>query len=212
MKRSGINFQSGVSMIETLIIFPIVLMIALWIIHIGLVYQARANLEYAALMGARVGSVSNIDIGRMQAEIARRLVASQVGSTPMNPGDVAITVLNPTRLMFSQCGVAPSDSSVDCGAGLPNCEIPNFGLQFRSTSRVCGRVGSVEGVSIQDANILRIRVSYLFDSRIPFMNIPLFPSDGGDTDEAAGTEITAVATVRMQTPARITTANQVAIP
>lgn len=212
MKRSGINFQSGVSMIETLIIFPIVLMIALWIIHIGLVYQARANLEYAALMGARVGSVSSINIGRMQVEIARRLEASQVGSMPVNPSDIAITVLNPTRPMFLDCGVPPSDDSVDCGAGLANCEIPNFGLQFRSMSAACGAIGANPGVNIQDANLLRIEVSYRFDSRIPFMNIPLFPGDASDSDGSVGTEVTAVATVRMQTPARITTANESSIP
>jgi Flp pilus assembly protein TadG len=80
MKNVTPSKQSGVSMIETIIIFPIVLMIALWIIHIGLVYQARANLEYAALMGARVGAVTNIDIGRMREEIARRLAPSQVGA------------------------------------------------------------------------------------------------------------------------------------
>ena len=209
---SDFKLQKGVSMIETLIIFPIVLMIALWIIHIGLVYQARANLEYAALMGARVGSVSSIDIDRMQAEIARRLAASQVGSTPVNPGDIVITVLNPTRPMFSDCGVPPSDASVDSGAGLANCEIPNFGLQFRSTSAACGVVGSNPGVNIQDANLLRIQVSYQFDSKIPFMNMPLFPRDASDTDGSVGTEVTAVATVRMQTPARITTANESAIP
>lgn len=207
MAFSILKNQQGVSMIETLIIFPIVLMIALWIIHLGLVYQARANLEYAALMGARVGSVSSIDITAMQSEIARRLAASQVGSTPVSPSDISIVVLNPTRQMFLACGVPRSDGSNDCGAGTPNCEIPNFGLQFRPVDpSECGTA------SIQDANILRIRVSYPFDSKIPFMNIPLFASDTGDSQGSVGTTITAVATVRMQTPARRTSQNAAAIP
>lgn len=202
----GANNQKGVSMIETIMIFPIVLMIALWIIHIGLVYQARANLEYAALMGARVGSVSSINIPAMQTEVANRLAASQVGSIPVAPGDVLITVLNPTRRMFQVCGVPRSDGLNDCGAGTPNCEIPNFGLQFRAVDSSC------DGVSIQDANILRIQVSYQFDSKIPFMNVPLFARDAGDAAGGVGTIVTAVATVRMQTPARRTTQNAAAIP
>lgn len=191
MKNVTPSKQSGVSMIETVIIFPIVLMIALWIIHIGLVYQARANLEYAALMGARVGAVTNIDIGRMREEIARRLAPSQVGTVPVDAGDIRITVLNPTNDMFIDCGVVPSNPSI-CGPGIASCEIPNFGLQFRSTALDC------DGVNIQDANILRISVSYDFNSRVPFMNVRLFASDGG-AGTPEGTSVTAVATVRMQT-------------
>ena len=53
--------ESGVSMIETLLVLPITLIIGAGIIHGGLVYQAQANLEYASLMAARVGAASNID-------------------------------------------------------------------------------------------------------------------------------------------------------
>lgn len=199
MKKVTPSRQSGVSMIETVIIFPIVLMIALWIIHIGLVYQARANLEYAALMGARVGAVTHIDIARMRDEIARRLAPSQVGTVPVSAEDIRITVLNPTNAMFSQCGVVPANPSV-CAADLATCEIPNFGLQYRSTAAVC------DGVNIQDANILRIKVSYEFNSRIPFMSVRLFASDNGQR-QPEGTTVTAVATVRMQTSAMRTDEN-----
>ena len=179
-------------MVETLLVFPVALMIALWIIHIGLVYQARANLEYAALMGARIGAVTNLNIPLMRTEIANRMAPSQIGSTPVTEADISILVLNPTNTMFSDCGVVPTDSSV-CGPGIPNCEIPNFGLQFRPADPVC------DGVSIQDANVLRIQVSYNFDSKIPFMNMRLFPSDEGNV--STGTSVKAVATVRMQTSA-----------
>lgn len=199
MKRLSLKHQSGVSMIETVIIFPIVLMIALWIIHIGLVYQARANLEYAALMGARVGAVTSINLAQMRTEIARRMTASQVGNVPLGAADIRITVLNPTNAMFSDCGEIPVNPAI-CGPGINNCEIPNFGLQFRPTGTIC------DGVNIQDANLLRIRVSYNFDSKVPFMNVRLFASDTGN-GTPDGTTINAVATVRMQTPAQRRTDN-----
>lgn len=196
--------QSGVSMVETLLIFPIVMMIALWIIHLGLVYQARSNLEYAALMGARIGAVTHIDIDRMRNEIVRRMEPSTVGPSPVNAADVSIQILNPTNQMFTQCGVFPLNPAI-CDPAIATCEIPNFGLQFRSTAASC------DGVNIQDANILRIRVSYRFDSRIPFMNMKLFPTDVDDTDgddPDPGTLIHAIATVRMQTSAIRTPQNQ----
>lgn len=196
------NNQSGVSMIETVIVFPIVIMIALWVIHIGLVYQARANLEYAALMGARIGALTHVDLTQMRSEIATRMAASQVGNEIVQPDQISITILNPTAQMFRDCGVIPLGAVV-CDGGVGTCELPNFGLQFRPTAPVC------DGVSIQDANILRVRVSYNFDSKIPFMSIRLFATDDGNRYQA-GTTISAVATVRMQTSAQLIGANAAA--
>ncbi len=194
--------QSGVTMIETLIIFPIVMMIGLWIVHLGLLYQARANLEYAALMGARIGAVTSVDIVQMQNEIAARMVASQMGNKALVPANIVISVLNPTRQMFLSCGVIPLDPAVNCGFGVNRCELPNFGLPFRDPN-----IKNCAGSNIQDANILRIRVSYNFVSGIPFMDMRLFAADKGMTNMEQGTTVSAVATVRMQTPARYLVTN-----
>lgn len=202
MRKIGFRRQTGVSMIETLVVFPIVILMGFGIVHLGLVYQARANLEYAALMGARIGSVSSIDIGRMRTEIAKRLDASRVGPGAVDPNAITITILNPSVQMFLDCGEDPTDSGA-CDGGLAQCEIPFYGLQFRPTTANC------DGVSIQDANILRIKVTYAFDSKVPFMNMKLFATDDGDLDGNDNTvDINAVATVRMQTPARMTAVNE----
>lgn len=197
------SMQSGMSMIETLIALPVMLLLGMGIVHLGLVYQARANLEYAALMAARVGSVTGINIAAMTQEAATRMVPSRIG--PANPPITAfqITVLNPTLAMFASCGQLPVNTS-DCQAPLARCEMPNFGLQYRVADRSCA------GFSIQDANILRIKVTYAFDSKIPFMNTRLFSGDdpGNSANPLhSGTNISAVATVRMQSPARHTVFN-----
>jgi hypothetical protein len=203
MKTVGTHNQSGVSMVETLMVFPVVILMGLGVVHLGLLYQARANLEYAALMAAREGAVSSINIGRMQAEAAIRMAASRVGPSAINPNDIQIQVLNPTYQMFVRCGEPPTEGGV-CDGPLGNCEIPNFGLQFRDPA-----ITLCDGTNYQDANILRIRVSYNFDSKVPFMNMKLFAADDEDVDgQSNGTVISAVATVRMQTPARIVAANQ----
>ncbi len=189
--------QAGVSMMETVIIFPILLMIGLGIVHLGLVYQAKANLEYAALMAARVGSVTSINETAMLSELARRMTPSQIGPNVPTVGDFSIQVLNPTVPMFQDCGIRPANTS---GCVVPAiCEIPNFGLQYRPVTDDC------DGTSIQDANLLRIRVTYRFNSYVPFMNVPLFASEYDNVGGAApGVNVSAIATVRMQTPARYT--------
>lgn len=199
------RFQKGVSMIETLLVFPVIFLMGLGIVHLGLVYQAKSNLEYAALMAARVGSVSSIDITRMRNEVVARMAPSQIGSAPIHAGDVSIEIINPTVAMFAACGQTPLDTSLCLGA---NCEIPNFGLQYRSTAPICN------GASIQDANLLRIKVTVRYDTKVPFMNVRMFSNDtgnaGGATGPASGSgiDISAISTVRMQTPARMTADNQ----
>lgn len=203
MRSVTLKRQKGVSMVETLLVFPVAILMGLGVVHLGLLYQARANLEYAALMAARVGSVTSIDISRMQQEAATRMAASRIGSSTILPSDIQIQVLNPTVQMFYGCG-EPASMGAVCDGILSRCEIPNFGLQFRDPD-----VTSCDGTNYQDANILRIRVSYNFDSKVPFMNMKLFATDTENTaGQNNGTIINAVATVRMQTPARMVLANQ----
>lgn len=191
-------------MIETLLVFPVMLLMGLGVVHLGLIYQAKSNLEYAALMGARLGAVNHIDIDAMRTEIANRMAPSQIGDDPVNPAYIDIEVLNPTKTMFDDCGIAASEATADCAQA--NCEIPNFGLQYRASTLTC------DGTSIQDANILRIKVTYQgYNTMIPFMNVRLFSGDDENRINQGlpedGMDISAVATVRMQAPARYTLDN-----
>lgn len=197
--------QYGVSMIETLLVLPIILFLGFGVVHLGLIFQAQSNLEYAALMAARVGAATSIDVGLMEQEVWNRMEASRYVSNP--PRDIRIEVLNPNQAMFDSCGAEPTYNTQGCFT-LNQCEIPNFGLQYRSQAEDC------DGVSIQDANILRIRVRYRFVSGVPFLNRINFGGEDideldGENDgaEDAGMFVTAVATVRMQSPARRTIDN-----
>lgn len=184
--------QLGLSMIETVMYFPVLMLIGLGVVHLGLVYQAKANLEYAALMAARVGAVSSINIVDMQNELVRRMAPVKIGGSFPAADQFVIQVVNPTLAMFDACGVQPAVTD-DCAGDVETCEIPNFGLQYRPVGTEC------DGASIQDANILRIKVTYRFNSKIPFMNIRMFARDQGNLKNE-GTDVSAVATVRMQSP------------
>ena len=198
----GLTRQAGVSMIETLFVFPIMILIGLGIVHLGLVYQAKSNLEYAALMAARVGAVNHANVQLMITEAVKRMLPSAIGNDVPTAAKFNLVILNPTAAMFkSSCAVTPLDPSIcDLGGA---CALPNFGLQFRPTTPVC------DGVSIQDANILRIQLTYNFNSHVPFMNMRLFTHDTGNRPDGsgAGVPITAVATVRMQSDAYYNSTN-----
>jgi hypothetical protein len=158
-------------------------------------------------MAARVGASSSIDLEAMQQEVIYRMGASRAASDTAPP-EVQIQILNPTLLMFQQCGRIPSYSNICSTSPVENCEIPNFGLQFADPAGSrCANIG--------DANLLRIKVRYLFDSRVPFMEFITFPTSNDDFDGPGqgvagrdGRWVTAVSTVRMQSPARITAENQ----
>lgn len=194
--------QSGVSMIETLIAFPVLLVLVMGIIHVGFVYQAQANLEYAALMAARVGAASGINIDDMLDEAEYRIRATtkvdrdDLAAISDVREDLSIEVLNPSYGMFNDCGSQPVDTSGCAYANI--CEIPYFGQQFLTRGTGCN------GASIQDANILRIRVTYNYDSKVPFLNNVHFVGQPVRTDvNDDGIGVSAVATVRMQSPARL---------
>lgn len=201
MKIFNKNRETGASIIETMMVFPIILLLGFGVVHLGLIFQAQSNLEYAALMAARVGAATSIDIEAMTAEVRKRMEASHVGTAAsLDARTILITVLNPTQQMFATCGQAPTYNSGDC-VNPAACEIPNFALQSRPNTPNC------DGASIQDANILRIQVDYYFDTRMPFLNRLPFTKGKFESADEDGVEITAIATVRMQSPARLTGSN-----
>lgn len=200
--KTKTNRYRGVAMAETLIVMPVLLLLGMGIIHLGLIYQAKSNLEYAALMAARVGATTCINIGRMQQEVRLRMQASDYSDSPLSNVDgVTVEVLNPDVSVFSDFGGdATAFPACDFGFAVDS-EIPNDFLAQRPST-----TGGDSGISIQDANILRIRVSYEFDTHVPLMSA--FYLDGRDVDDvASGVELVAYATVRMQSPARQTSEN-----
>ncbi|MDX1693496.1 MAG: TadE/TadG family type IV pilus assembly protein [Ketobacteraceae bacterium] len=196
----------GIAVAETLIVLPIILLLGMGVVHLGLVYQAKTNLEYAALMAARIGATTSIDLQQMRNEVVLRMRPSAIGTSTAadNLQNVTIEILNPDTSAFQDWGGPPSGGAA-CGGGFGgSCEIPNDNLMNRPTN-----TGGASGLSIQDANILRIKVTYFYDTRVPFMQA--FYLDGRDEDDVpSGVELVAYSTVRMQSPARITPSNAAA--
>ncbi|MFT7722015.1 MAG: TadE/TadG family type IV pilus assembly protein [Roseateles sp.] len=164
--------QGGQSATEFLIVFPLLIMLVLGVIQWGLLYQARAVLNHASLLAARAGAVHHGDKGEMKKALAAGLTplfaseASMAGFvaartkafTEISVSNLAsIDVLNPTAQAFTDFGQARLD-----GLGGGDREIPNDTLNFRNPAP-----GASSGVSVQDANILHVRVSYCYRLIVP---------------------------------------------
>lgn len=203
------NRQWGAAIVEATIALPVLIVVILAAVQFGFAYQAKATLNHATLLAARAGAVSN---GAPQA--IRRGLAQ--GLAPLrSPGaslhgvseavahvegelttDARIRILNPTREAFDDFAI-----QVD---GVR--ELPNDRLHARDT-----RPGARSGLNIQDANLLRVEVTYGHELKVPlvghFLSRLLLATRDDDSFHQQllrrnRLPITSTATVRMQSPLR----------
>jgi len=206
--------QRGVAMVETVIALPILLAVILGAIQFGLIYEAKATLNHASLQAAREGAVSNAQPQALRSGLARGLLPLYSPESSLQgiattlarinaelATDARIRILNPTREAFEDFG-----EEVD---GVT--EIPNDHLHTRSTT-----VGASSGLNIQDANLLRVQITYGYELKVPLVNwfisrVLLGVRSGGSNMDPFEQQllrrmrlpIIATSTVRMQSPARM---------
>ena len=206
---SRVATQCGQSMTEFLIIFPLILLLLFGAIQFAFIYQAKTTLNYAAFQAARKGAVNNalntaILKGLRQGlaplftndddplELGQAVLYVQ---GEIDAGFVRINRISPSQEAFSDWGV-------DVAAG--NREIPNDNLMYRDVT-----VGPLSGVNIQDANILKLQVTYCYPLYVPFINRiiatlgRLANPPNADCYAVRRIPIVAQALVRMQSPARL---------
>ena len=172
--RRNRHRQRGQSATELIVIFPALVMLVFGILQTALLYQGRATLNYATMLAARAGAMHNGDVGAMRNALARGLAplfASQPGAAgyaraldkaaaeTAGPAALAsIETLNPTRAAFADFGRA----RLDGGSGK---ELPNDTLAYRSSTP-----GATAHLSVQDANLLHVRVTYCFRLLVPVID------------------------------------------
>ncbi len=163
-------------MVEFAIISPLAIMFVLGIIQLGLMYTAKEVVNQAAFLGARAGAVQHAQIDKIKDAVtvglipfyqdtttssafARLLAAKNAAQSAtrcsdLGPCPLAIEVLNPTPQAFEAFGITSK--------AVPNQTfIPNDNLEYRQ--------GTAGGLSIQDANVLKIKVTYGYELKVPLM-------------------------------------------
>lgn len=220
----SLNSERGASMVEFLLVAPVLVFLGMGIVQMGLAYHARNVLDYATFEAARTGAVHQADIEEMRKELAYRLGAifrgdgsgASVRSAVQNaivavndPVRTQIKIINPTAAAFNDFGVPDPVTG--------ETVLPNSHLQHRSTD-----VGVQSGVTLQDANLLKIEVTHGYELKFPWFDVKLPGVDLvlkevmsiADPENApfylrGQIPMSTVATVRMQSMAK---ANNVAVP
>ncbi|MFC0253907.1 TadE/TadG family type IV pilus assembly protein [Massilia consociata] len=165
---------AGQAMTEFLIALPLLILLLFGLVQFALIYQARATLNHAAMLAARAGALHNGDRGEMRQALADGLAplfaseASAAGyaqavlkarvETAALANMAALDVLNPTRAAITDFGRARLD-------GTGGRELPNDTLNYRSTAP-----GGASRISVQDANLLHLRVTYCFRLIVPVVD------------------------------------------
>lgn len=159
--------MAGQSMVELVIITPVLLFLLLSVIQAVLLYRIKSTLDYAALMAARAGAVNGADRMAMRKGLAEGMMPLYAHGTGQVELEKAyfkaladltlygqVTVINPTRAAWSNFKERQYNGSY---------ALPNDTLAYRSTA-----IGS-SSVNVQDANILKIKVVYDAPLVVPFV-------------------------------------------
>ncbi len=163
----------GQAMTEYVIVFPVMIVLIFGTLQFALLYQAKTQLNYAAFESARSGSLNNAKRWALNAGLVRglaplhthrnsrqwlRWARSKVWDE-LNAGLLEIQIINPTEEAYSRHGFW---EDTDDG---PIQTIPNDHLMYRDATPA-----GTPKQSIQDANLLKIRVLYCTEMHVPFVN------------------------------------------
>lgn len=156
----------GQAMTEYLIILPSLLLLILGVIQLAFIYQAKSTLNYATFMGARQGALKNANLNSVKDGVAAGMTpyfmhTSTAPDMPdlvkarlisaieiFNPKTASVEILSPSAAAFNALNLGGS--------------IPNDNLMYRTATG--------DGMSIQDANLLKIRVTYCVKLIVPFVD------------------------------------------
>jgi hypothetical protein len=174
MRRGGIRGQRGQSMTEFIIITPVLLILVFGALQFALIFQAKTTLNYATFEAARAGALNNANLSAIENGLARGLAAlythdntvekvsaardrirEEISGDAGTPPFVQIEIINPSMESFADHGV-----EID-----GDCQIPNDNLMYRART-----VGSASNQTIQDANLLKLRITYCYPLYVPFVN------------------------------------------
>lgn len=187
---SSRHVEDGQGLVELIIVLPVLIFLIMGIIQFALLYQTRSVLNHATFLAARAGALNNGQLGGFNpigAGIRQGLAAglaplfnhgTTIGALTQaranaftevrNPFITNINIISPTTQMKNDFGIP----RLSGGGGR---EIPNDSLQYRDSAQV----GATSRVSIQDANLLKIEVTYCARLIVPIANRAIFTIANG---------------------------------
>jgi len=167
--------QRGSAMIEFAVVGPLIAMLGLGLLQYGMLFFAKNQINYATFMAGRAGSVGHADLGAVQQAYIRALAPMYGGGETLTEvaeaavkagadvaGNLRIELLNPTKESFNDWNDPALQALMKTGG---RRVIPNSTQAARGLA-----IGSASGQSLQDANLLKIKITHGYLPKIPFVS------------------------------------------
>lgn len=163
----------GVTVTEFAIISPLALLLVMGLVQVGFMLVAKQVVNEAAFIAARAGAMNNGSETSMKIAAGKALIpfyqdatnASDNGRITAAVGNATVDLAQPWNLKIDRLNPTPAafdDFGLSDGKG--KTYIPNDSLEYRRYI-----AGAKSGLSIQDANALKVRVTYAYELKVPLM-------------------------------------------
>lgn len=163
--------QRGSAMVEFTVVGPIITLLGLALLQYGLVFFNKNQINHASFMAARAGTMAHARMDDIREAYLRAMVPLYGGGSNSTEladaktkakadleGHLRIDLINPTRESFDDWSAPHLKQKYGVRA------IPNAGLAHRDKN-----IGNKSGQSVQDANLLKIRVTHGYELKIPLV-------------------------------------------
>jgi len=186
--------NKGQAMTEFIIIAFVLLLLTLGVVQLIFVYQAKANLNYAAFEAVRAGTQENASPIAIRHGFVRGIAPSLIRvvddpSISTSSQDTRNTALATaytraydeykTDVRVERINPLPAHfTEANWGRIIPQWEIDQEGLVsllnspfYIPNEHLLNKPNTPKaGISIQDANILKLRITYCVELIVPFVN------------------------------------------
>lgn len=172
--RSHRRRERGAAVVELVVVGPMLTLLGLGAVQHSLLFYAKNQLDHAAFLAARAGSVGNARLAAIEQAYAEGLVplfgggddapklAAALAAAKVSLKDRArIELLNPTRESFDDFNDPALQARLATGS---RRVISNRGLSFKPAG-----VGPASGQTLQDANLIKLRITYGVKPAVPII-------------------------------------------
>lgn len=164
--------QRGQSMSEFIVVMPVLLLLLLGAIQFGLLYHAKGTLNLAAFEAARAGALNQGNPAAMQLGLANGLRPLFTYSTDHGQVISGFDTANEEVKTFARIEVVnPDAATVSAWKG----RIPNGNLLYAKGT-------TPTGLTLQDANILKIKVTYCATLDVALLRTVIITAARDDSD------------------------------
>ncbi|RKH11482.1 pilus assembly protein [Corallococcus sp. CA053C] len=181
--------ESGQALVESALVFPVMVFLILGILQLGTLHHARLMTEYAAYRSARAGIVNHGDCEIMK-KAAYVAVLPTLGPprVPMTgvakPGGRVDTLINVALVndaYTDKSSAQANQTFKDQGVDLERVRVEVLNPRKSQLPGLFASYGShmkgleldyddIRNAQVIDANLLTVRVTYFYEMRIPFAN------------------------------------------